>query len=471
MDYIMKTTTYSNSRLQKVIGEISGAQLGFDKKHNNETKPLPDTSAFLVDVKRIYPTERMVEFSFKNKEEENNIYKAWVLVDHWYREGLDLYPSMDQIQETATNILINSGLPLPTHVLKKTWPYYPPDGKPADLKTLLPLLTLLVPGLQGLAITPLVNSTLDFLLEAQRLLPDLNILKSLELLGKTVGDGLRSLSTIFNIIINLEDEVRDEIEKLTKLKEGILAFLEFQIQLPQELISLTDPERLEMVIMGCSLHLLNDSELLELGVKIAGKNKIELHFNIESRLEIDDTSYLRVISLLQLGMLTQLEVIQNMSNEKISIFSKSIQNPDTIKEELLKQLTETEIIHLGSLTQLLSEIKVLEDTALTKIGLLAKLEENIIKTILAPGENILAGLTNLTGSETLNTLIGLTQLGMLTQLEEEIITSLGLGLLLDGLEGLSSNGFVKPQEPLQGAVIPLKGDKNNGLLFLGFIKT
>ena len=62
------------------------------------------------------------------------------------------------------------------------------------------------------------------------------------------------------------------------------------------------------------------------------------------------------------------------------------------------------------------------------------------------------------------------QLGMLTQLGEEITNHLGLEFPSRQSTGVPLKDYIKPEEPLQGVVIPLKGDSNCGYLFLGFIK-
>ena len=87
----------------------------------------------------------------------------------------------------------------------------------------------------------------------------------------------------------------------------------------------------------------------------------------------------RTFSLIQLGALTQLENIQKLKDTILSKFCTIIQDTPKNKENTLKQVEDVELIYIGALTHILNKINELNDETLTKIGSMAKIDNETLK--------------------------------------------------------------------------------------------
>lgn len=119
-------TTYSPNRLQKAIGNIAGAHLGFPPSAEGGVKPLPSTTAEIVEIKHIYPHKRCVEFCFLGSD---TLHTAHALLDYWHKDGTD------QFQPPAN-------LNIPTIQKEPSWPHTTPENSSPDLLTILQLILL-----------------------------------------------------------------------------------------------------------------------------------------------------------------------------------------------------------------------------------------------------------------------------------------------------------------------------------------
>lgn len=121
--------TYSPDRLQKAIGNMAGTHLGFKSSLDGGIKTFPDATTQIVEIKRVYPSRKIVEFSFIDSKE---IYTAYALLDYWHREGKDknITPENPISYEKEVN-----------------WPFTAPETTSPDLITILQLLVLM--GVSG----------------------------------------------------------------------------------------------------------------------------------------------------------------------------------------------------------------------------------------------------------------------------------------------------------------------------------
>lgn len=185
----MRGNTYSPIRLQKAIGNIAGAQLGFNPSPEGGVKPLPETSAEIVEIKKIYPPRRCVDFCFLGSD---TIHSAHAMVDYWHREG------MDDLQPPQG---INGG----SNTL--SWPFTTPEKDNIDLLTQISLLSLIYPPFKSLL--PVIQQLVD-IMGGQH-----NVIKLLQILAS--NDSL-NLSMLFQLI-GLKAPSLDDLTNPEKLKE------------------------------------------------------------------------------------------------------------------------------------------------------------------------------------------------------------------------------------------------------------
>lgn len=118
--------TYSPSRLQKAIGNIAGTHLGFPPSAEGGVKPLPQTTAEIVEIKHIYPTKKCVDFYFPGSD---TLQTAHALLDYWDREGTDKFQPPKNLN-------------LPLIPLEPSWPFTTPENNSPDLMTIIQLILL-----------------------------------------------------------------------------------------------------------------------------------------------------------------------------------------------------------------------------------------------------------------------------------------------------------------------------------------
>lgn len=193
----MRGSVYTPIRLQKAIGNIAGAQLGFNPSPEGGVKPLPETSAELVEIKKIYPHQRTVDFCFMGSD---TIHSAYAMVDYWHREGTDDF----QPPET---------LNIPT-MKERSWPYTTPENNSPDLTTIIQLI--LLSGAPNAPALPPIILQLNQILGGQQ-----NTVKLLQMLS---GSGSLNIHMLFQILglkaPRLEDLANPEkLKDLTQLPD------------------------------------------------------------------------------------------------------------------------------------------------------------------------------------------------------------------------------------------------------------
>lgn len=185
----MKGSTYSPIRLQKAIGNIAGAQLGFNPSPEGGVKPLPETCAEIVEIKKIYPPRRYVDFCFLGSDITHS---AYAMVDYWHREGMDDFQPPQGV---------NGG----NKIL--SWPFTTPEKDNIDLLTQISLLSLIYPPFKSLL--PLIQQLVD-IMGGQH-----NVIKLLQMLAS--NDSL-NLSMLFQLI-GLKAPSLEDLKNPEKLKE------------------------------------------------------------------------------------------------------------------------------------------------------------------------------------------------------------------------------------------------------------
>lgn len=194
-------STYSPDRLEKAIGNIAGAQLGFKKSIDGGIKTLPDTTTQIVEIKRIYPTQKIIEFSFIDSPET---YTAHALLDYWQREGKD-----KKIPLKTQNLNLEKEV---------TWPFTTPETTSPDLITILQLLILM--GVKGaapmLTIIQKLTTTLQGKLEVLELIQNQKI--TLKMLLKTLNINTQEPENITDIKL-LENLQKEETNTKTNKNE------------------------------------------------------------------------------------------------------------------------------------------------------------------------------------------------------------------------------------------------------------
>jgi hypothetical protein len=183
--------TYSPNRLQKAIGNIAGTHLGFNPRHDGSMKPLPQTSAEIVEIKKIYPTCRSVDFCFMGSD---TLHTAQALLDYWHREGTDKF----QPPET---------LKLPSNQNESAWPFTTPETNSPDLMTIGQLILL-----SGAPTAPNLPPIIQALI--QKMGGQQNTVK---LLQKLTGSGSLNIEMLLKIIgLDTTLKKSSNIEELTK---------------------------------------------------------------------------------------------------------------------------------------------------------------------------------------------------------------------------------------------------------------
>ena len=188
----MKGSTYTPNRLQKAIGTIAGAQLGFNPSPEGGVKPLPETSAEIVEIKKIYPTRRYVDFCFLGSD---TIHSAYAMVDYWHREGTDDFQPPENLN-------------LPFMQKERSWPYTTPENNSPDLATVVQLI--LLSGAPNAPAMPPIILQLNQILGGQQ-----NTVKLLQMLS---GSGSLNLSMLFGLI-GLKVPSLEDLKNPEKLKD------------------------------------------------------------------------------------------------------------------------------------------------------------------------------------------------------------------------------------------------------------
>ena len=182
------TATYTPNRLQKAIGTIAGAQLGFDPRPEGGVKPLPETSAEIGEIKKIYPTHRCVDFCFLGSD---TIHTAYAMVDYWHREGTDDFHPPGNLKPEE-NV---------------SWPFTTPEKDNVDLLTQLYLLSLIYPPFQTLL--PVIQQLIKSM-GGQH-----NVIKLLQILA---SQNSLNLSMLFQLI-DLKAPSLEDLKNPEKLKD------------------------------------------------------------------------------------------------------------------------------------------------------------------------------------------------------------------------------------------------------------
>jgi hypothetical protein len=191
------TTTYSPGRLQKAIGNIAGNHLGFKPGSDGGVKPLPETSAEIVEIKKIYPQRRSVDFCFLGSD---TLHSASAMVDYWHREGTDDFQPPGNLKPDKD----------------VSWPFTTPEKDNVDLLTQINLLSLIYPPFQ--ALLPAIQQLIEAMGGQHNVIKLLRILasqNSLNLLAlfKLVGLEAPNLKEL----TNLPDASLDATNKVKKV--------------------------------------------------------------------------------------------------------------------------------------------------------------------------------------------------------------------------------------------------------------
>jgi hypothetical protein len=167
-------STYTPNRLQKAIGNIAGTHLGFKPNPEGGVKPLPETTAEIAEIQKIYPQKKCVEFCFIGSK---TIHKAYALLDYWHQEGTDQFqPPLD--------------LKLPNIPQESSWPHTTPKNNSPDLITILQLI--LLSGAPNAPTLPPLIQQLNQILGSQQ--------NTIKLLQTLAGSGTLDLKILFSII-------------------------------------------------------------------------------------------------------------------------------------------------------------------------------------------------------------------------------------------------------------------------------
>ena len=194
----MRGSAYTPNRLQKAIGNIAGTQLGFNPNPEGGIKPLPETTAEIVEIKKIYPHHRTVDFCFLGS---NTIRSAYAMVDYWHREGTDDFQPPENLN-------------LPFMQKERSWPYTTPENNSPDLATVVQLI--LLSGAPNAPALPPIILQLNQILGGQQ-----NTVKLLQILS---GSGSLNITMLLQLLgikaPSLEDLTKpDKLKDLTKIPD------------------------------------------------------------------------------------------------------------------------------------------------------------------------------------------------------------------------------------------------------------
>ena len=414
-------TTFTNQRLKEAVGVLSAQHLGLPTTTNNTGGSLiPDTKPLIVEVQKIYRNSRSIEFCFKNSPTDNR-YIAHANVDHWYREGKDK-PSNEGEGIISFLLMLLSMLGIPGVGLLKE-----------PLLTSLPLLTNTLPSLLSLTQIPHINTATD-------------VIKHID------PKDVHNISSVNNF------EELIQIPSIDKVLENIGAL--------KPVTSLDN----SVLDLNTLLHLLSMLGIPGVGAismlssfvgKLSqGSKKSDWPFGVPENTTNQLSTLLPLINMIVPGtsLLTHLNPILNTVPHVLTSFASPFQILDTK-------------INISTVISTLSIIGVPEAPKIEDIPLLTRNLPHLLEIVKIPGVNTAQDVITLIGKENIP---GFQNINCFN----ELLKVPGLETILNqsGIKDLPNTApkpnedFISPKEPLYATVTPINGDKENGYLFIGFIK-
>lgn len=411
--------TFTNQRLKEAIGTISAQHLGLPLENLGNGSLIPDNTPLIVEVTKIYPTTRNIEFRFKNTPSDNidncRHYIAHANVDHWYTEGKDKDKTGN---DTITTII-----------------------------TLLSMLG--IPGTPALKDMPLFSSTLPSILKLVQI-PEIN--------------------TPQDILTHLKVDTRPEFQNINNFNDLLKIHGLEEVLNNSEAAKLSLPVDNSLLDLNSLLHLLsvlgvpgvgaisNISHLV--GTLSKSSQKSVWPFGVPENTNKQLSSLLPLINMIIPGtpLLTILPLVLNTAPTILNVFASPFQILDRK-------------INVTSILTILSLLGISGAPPIQDIPLISKNLPHILEIVKMPhiknasDMTQLLGLQNTPGFQKINTFHELLNVPHL----EEILNTSGIENL-PNLPPEIEEEHIQPQEPLYATVTPINGDKDNGYLFLGFIK-
>jgi hypothetical protein len=411
-------TTFTNQRLKEAIGTLSAQHLGLPP--NTTGNPIPDTKPLIVEVKKVHPTSRSIEFCFKNSPTDNR-YIAHANVDHWYREGKDTKKHEGEgIISFLLMLLSMLGIPgvglLGAPLLKS-----------------LPLLTKNLPSLLSLIQIPHINTATD-------------VIEHIDPQNKHQIPSVNNFEELLQIPgIDKVLENSGAVKPVTSLDSSVL-----DLNTLLHLLSM-----LGIPGVGAISHLSSFINKLSQGSK-----KSNWPFGVPENTTNQLNTILPLINMIVPGAstITTLPSILNTVPRVLTSFASPFQILDTK-------------INISTTLNILSIIGVPGAPKIEDIPLITRNLPHLLEIVKIPGVNSAEDVITLIGKENVP---GFQKIPSFN----ELIKVPGLESILNqsGIKDLPNTStkhdeeFIKPKEPLYATVTPINGNKENGYLFLGFIK-
>jgi hypothetical protein len=99
-------TTYTNERLRRALGNMSGKYLGLETGAGGDIEPIPQSKAEIVHITSIYPKKGKIQFQYRNDTQSHitpTIYEAYIITSiiNENKEPYYLPKGRDKYNETG----------------------------------------------------------------------------------------------------------------------------------------------------------------------------------------------------------------------------------------------------------------------------------------------------------------------------------------------------------------------------------